>query len=88
MGGTGLWPVVLGVSPNTAEMATMVDSLRCHQRFPLLVEIRRDAGSVAREACAATQKCAMTSISTFAPFGSAATWIVERAGKSLVKYFA
>ena len=35
----------------------------------------------------AIQKCATTSISTLAPFGSAATWTVERAGKSLVKYF-
>jgi len=30
----------------------------------------------------------MTSISTFAPLGSAATWIVERAGKFSVKNFA
>ena len=34
----------------------------------------------------ALQKCAMTSISTFAPRGNAVTCTVERAGKSVVKY--
>ena len=34
------------------------------------------------------QKCATTSISTLAPLGNPATWMVERAGKFSVKYLA
>lgn len=49
------------------------------------------AGSSVSVVClrggSALQKCAMTSISTLAARGRAATWMVERAGKSLVKYW-